>query len=226
MKPICLIPARGGSKRIPKKNIKIFNGKPLIQWSIECAKNSNLFSKIVVSTDNIEIADIAKNCGAEIPFIRPSKLSDDFTKDVEVIEHYINQEITIENSPDTICYLYPTAPFITIDTLKKCYSLLLEKQAACALTITTFSYPPQRALSKNDDSTLDFYWNEYKGKRSQDLTQTYHDAGQCYFYNLHKFPDISHRVGLILPRIFCQDIDTPEDFEFAETLFKVIEEKK
>ena len=90
MKPICLIPARGGSKRIPKKNIKIFNGKPLIQWSIECAKNSDLFSKVVVSTDNLEIAEISKNCGAEIPFIRPSKLSDDFTKDIEVIQHYIN----------------------------------------------------------------------------------------------------------------------------------------
>ena len=225
MKPICLIPARGGSKRIPKKNIKIFNGKPLIQWSIDCAKNSNLFSKIVVSTDNLEIAEISKNCGAEIPFIRPSKLSDDFTKDIEVIQHYINHEISINNVPDTLCYLYPTAPFITKETLKKCYSLLLEKKAACSLTITSFPYPPQRALRKNDDSTLDFYWNEFKGKRSQDLLETFHDAGQCYFYNLQKFPDISNRVGLILPRILCQDIDTPEDFEFAETLFKVLEEK-
>ena len=223
MKPICLIPARGGSKRIPRKNIKLFNGKPLISWSIECALKSNLFSRIFVSTDDDEIARIAKNCGAEIPFIRPSKLSDDFTKDLDVIDHFIKWGLDTKINSNILCYLYPTAPFITKSTLKKCYELLLKENASCSLTITKYDYPPQRALKKKEDSKIDFIWKEFKNNRSQDLEEAFHDAGQCYFYDLKKLPDISNRVGLLLPRITCQDIDTLEDFEYAEILFKLLE---
>ena len=222
MKPSCLIPARGGSKRIPRKNIKFFCGKPLISWSIECAIKSNLFSKVYVSTDDIEIAEEAKNCGAEIPYMRPSNLSDDQTKDVEVIDHFIKWSKSKNIKPNIICYLYPTAPFITVDTLKKCYALLLKENASISLTVTSFAYPPQRALKIENEYKLNFIWEEFKNNRSQELEEAYHDAGQCYFYDVKKFPNISDRVGLLLPRYRCQDIDTLEDFEFAEMLFKML----
>lgn len=221
MKPICLIPARGGSKRIPRKNIKKFFGKPLIRWSIECALNSKLFSRVFVTTDDKEIAAEAKNSGAEVPFIRPSDISNDYAKDIEVIKHFVNWASNNEINPDILCYLYPTAPFITKKTLQNCYELLIKKKASCAHTITTFSYPPQRALKKKNNSRLNFIWEEFQNKRSQELEEAYHDAGQCYYYDLKKFPETADRVGLILPRIMCQDIDTLEDFEYAETIFEI-----
>lgn len=222
MKPICLIPARGGSKRIPRKNIKIFCGKPLISWSIECAIKSNLFSKIFVSTDDNEIAEEAKKCGAEIPFKRPENLSDDHTKDIEVIDHFIKWTITKNIKPNIICYLYPTAPFITVNTLQRCYELLRKENASQSYTVTTYDYPPQRALKIDNENKLNFIWEEFKNARSQELEEAYHDAGQCYFYDVNKFPNTSDRVGLLLPRYNCQDIDTLEDFEHAEMLFKLL----
>tara|TARA_A100001011_G_scaffold346896_1_gene383607 strand:+ start:1268 stop:1957 length:690 start_codon:yes stop_codon:yes gene_type:complete len=222
MKPVCLIPARGGSKRIPRKNIKVFCGKPLISWSIECAIKSNLFSNVFVSTDDFEIAEEAKHCGAEIPFMRPAYLSDDQTKDVEVIDHFIKWSESKNIKPNIICYLYPTAPFITVETLEKCYSLLLKENVGSSLTVTSFAYPPQRALKIENKYKLNFIWEEFKNNRSQELEEAYHDAGQCYFYDVNKFPNISDRVGLLLPRYRCQDIDTLEDFEFAEMLFKML----
>tara|TARA_B100000212_G_C27333359_1_gene515701 strand:+ start:571 stop:1239 length:669 start_codon:yes stop_codon:yes gene_type:complete len=220
MKNICLIPARGGSKRLPRKNIKMFCGKPLITWSIEIAIKSKLFEKIYVSTDDMVIANIAKKNGAEIPFIRPKELADDFTNDKQVRDHFLSWTKSKQLTFDYLCYLYPTAPFITEETLKGCLDLLIKSNASQSLTITNFDYPVQRALKNNEEGFLDFKWEKYKNSRSQDLEELFHDAGQCYFFNLKKNEN-GEKVGYRLPRYLCQDIDTEEDFIMAEKLFKI-----
>ncbi len=219
---ICLIPARGGSKRIPRKNIKKFHGKPLIAWSIEAAKESGLFNSVYVSTDDQEIAEIAKSYGAIIPFLRPSSLSNDTANDKEVREHFMGWMKSKNISADILCYLYPTAPFVTKETLIKCRELLLNSGAEAAQTVTTYAYPALRALKKDDKGFLTFMWKEYEHIRSQDITELIHDAGQCYFFNLKKYTEGKVRVGYHVPRLECQDIDTVEDFQVAEELFKFV----
>ena len=221
MKNICLIPARGGSKRLPRKNIKIFCGKPLITWSIEIARKSKLFEKICVSTDDMEIASIAKKNGAEIPFMRPKELADDFTNDKQVRDHFLSWTKSKQLTFDYLCYLYPTAPFITEETLKGCLDLLIKRNASQSHTVTNFDYPVQRALKNNEEGFLDFKWEKYKNSRSQDLEELLHDAGQCYFFNLKKINDEDLKVGYRIPRYLCQDIDNEEDFIMAEKLFKI-----
>lgn len=220
MKNVCLIPARGGSKRLPMKNIKLFCGKPLISWSIEVAKKSRLFEKIYVSTDNASIAKLAQQYGAEIPFMRPKELADDFTKDRQVREHFLMWMKSENINYDYLCYLYPTAPFITTETLKGCLDLLIESNASQSLTVTTFDYPAQRALKINKKGILNFNWKRYANSRSQDLKELLHDAGQCYFFNLKKNEN-GEKVGYRLPRYLCQDIDNEEDLLMAEKLFKI-----
>lgn len=222
MKSICVIPARGGSKRIPRKNIKIFHGKPLIAWSIEVAKSSGLFENVYISTDDEEIASVAKRYGAIIPFLRPEHLSNDFAGDKEVRDHFIKwmKENMVE--ADILCYLYATAPFVTDKTLKGCQQLLLDSGAVSAHTVTTYAYPVLRSLKKDEQGLLTFMWNEYASSRSQDLPELLHDAGQCYFFNLSKYGQGNTRVGYEMPRIYCQDIDTLEDFEIAEKLFSIV----
>lgn len=218
-KNICLIPARGGSKRIPKKNIKEFNGKPLIAWSIECALLSKLFKDVYVSTDDLEIASIAKKYGAKIPFIRPKELSDDYSKDEDVRNHFIKWMDDSKIECNHLCYLYATAPFITTETLNSCYELLINTNSYLVMTVTKFPYPVQRALKKDAYDNLSFMWEEFKNYRSQDLPELFHDAGQCYFFNLNNKIKLGSRIGFELPRHQCQDIDTMEDFAFAEKLF-------
>ena len=224
MNNICVIPARGGSKRIPKKNIKNFHGKPLIAWSIECALNSQLFKDVYVSTDSTEIASISESFGAKIPFIRPKEISTDNTLDVEVRIHFINWLKNSNIKANFLCYLYPTAPFITVDTLRGCYKKIKDSDADSLLTVTNYPYPVQRALKENEDNSLSFVWDKYANSRSQDLTEFLHDAGQCYFYNLKKdFKEAyGKRIGFKLPRIMCQDIDNLEDFDTAKRLFSLI----
>ena len=222
MENICLIPARGGSKRLPRKNIKMFHGKPIIAWSIETAKSSGLFSEIFVSTDDREIAEISKKYGAKIPFFRPEKLSDDFSTDRDVRDHFINWLNKENINVDYLCYLYPTAPFITIKTLSGCYELLIKKNATSCQTITTFAYPILRAQKKDKDNFLKFNWQENAHSRSQDLPEFFHDAGQCYFFDLKKYNEEEKIVGYQIPRLYSQDIDTLEDFSVAEKLFQII----
>ena len=219
MKSQCVIPARGGSKRIPRKNIKLFHGKPLIAWSIEAAKTSGLFEDVYVSTDDDEIADIAEIYGAKIPFLRPASISNDFAVDKEVRDHFIGWMKRSMIQADTLCYLYPTAPFIQRKTLVECQKLLIDTNAACAHTVTKYAYPVLRSLKKDDNGFLSFMWDEYSRSRSQDLPELLHDAGQCYFYDLRKYGNDETRVGYEIPRLYCQDIDTIEDFEIAEKLF-------
>lgn len=220
MKSICLIPARGGSKRIHKKNIRSFAGKPLIGWSIECALNSGIFADVYVSTDDLEIKRIAESFGAKVPFIRPKEISNDFAKDSEVRDHFINW-LNIKNiNAEILCYLYATAPFIKKETLEGCRNLLINLDCSCVFTITEYEFSPARALFEDDFGRLNFRWNEYKNFRSQDLPKLYHDAGQCYFYNLNKKDHDLDRFGYKMSRLLTQDIDTEEDFKLAEYIFK------
>ena len=218
MSKICLIPARGGSKRIPRKNIKLFHGKPLIAWSIESAIRSDIFDQIYVSTDDNEIANIAKKYGAKIPFLRPSNLSDDYSNDKDVRNHFLKWLNEKNLNCKYLCYLYPTAPFISKKTFASCFDLLIKSECYSVKTITKFNYPVQRALKKDNEDNLTYMWEEFKNHRSQDLNELFHDAGQCYFFNLQKNEE-KGVLGYELSRFECQDIDTIEDFKFAEFLF-------
>ena len=218
MSKICLIPARGGSKRIPRKNIKLFHGKPLIAWSIESAIRSDIFDQIYVSTDDNEIANIAKKYGAKIPFLRPSNLSDDYSIDKDVRNHFLKWLNEKNLNCKYLCYLYPTAPFISKKTFASCFDLLIKSECYSVKTITKFNYPVQRALKKDNEDNLTYMWEEFKNHRSQDLNELFHDAGQCYFFNLQKNEE-KGVLGYELSRFECQDIDTIEDFKFAEFLF-------
>lgn len=223
---IAIIPARGGSKRIPRKNIQLFAGKPIIAYSILAAKYSGLFDRIIVSTDDKEIASIAKEWGAEVPFMRPAELSGDYTGTMEVIQHSINQLESIGNQMEYVCCIYATAPFVTASALCNAYNQLQTTQSDYVFTVTTFPFPVQRALFINEANRLDCLYPEYRYTRSQDLTEAYHDAGQFYFGKTSAFkaavPLFSPAASpLILPREIVQDIDTPEDWQRAELLYKL-----
>ncbi len=220
MRSICLIPARGGSKRIPRKNIKLFFGKPLILWSIEAALSSGIFDEIYVSTDDIEIAELAASNGANIPFLRPENISNDYAIDQEVIDHFLGWMKENKIEAENLCYLYATAPFITNKTLIGVQKLLEESEAFMAHTITKYDFPVLKALKKDENKCLKYMWNEFSSSRSQDLPELFHDAGQCYFFNLKKSNVEKKVVGYNLPRLYCQDIDTLEDFEQAEIIYE------
>ena len=223
IRSVCLIPARGGSKRIPRKNIIDFHGKPMISYSIDAAIKSELFDHVYVSTDDVEIADIAQKLGATIPFIRPKKYSDDFSNDQDVLSHFIDWLYKNNIKPDFLCYLYATAPFCTPSILQQCFDLLVTSDVAQVHTITTFSYPIMRALSKDQKGFLSFIWEDNALKRSQDFDDYYHDAGLCYFFDLNKYGVNNDRLGLLLPRFRCQDIDSYEDLDFASKLFSILQ---
>ena len=186
MKNIAIIPARGGSKRIPRKNIRPFLGKPVIAYSIAAALQSGLFDEVMVSTDDEEIAEVARQYGAKVPFMRSATTADDYatTADVmlEVLECYKKQGIEF----DTLCCVYSTAPFVTADSLKSAYHLLAEKKFDAVFTAVAYSYPVQRGL-KIDDGKIRMVWPEYRKSRSQDLETIYHDAGQFYVSRVGSF---------------------------------------
>lgn len=227
---VAIIPARGGSKRIPKKNIKLFAGKPMICWSIEAAKKSGLFDKIIVSTDDKEIADIAKNVGADIPFMRPTEISDDYTVIRTVINHAITEISKTDNKPDNVCCVYPTAPFILSNDIQKAYIELISTDSDFVFTATTYPYPVQRSFYKNKDGLVKYLYPEYANSRSQDLVDTYHDAGQFYWGKTDAFlsniDSISENSrAYIIPRYRVQDIDTFEDWSVAEVMSDIINKK-
>jgi N-acylneuraminate cytidylyltransferase len=223
---VAVIPARGGSKRIPRKNIKDFCGKPIIAYSIEAAFKSGCFDRILVSTDDFEIAEVAKFYGAEVPFIRPAMISDDYATTMDVICHTINwcdeQGLDVEAA----CCLYATAPFITALDLNSSYQKLLQEDVDFVFSAVLFSFPVQRAIEINVTGEVSMLHPEYEQTRSQDLPETYHDAGQFYWGKKTAFLDRKSIFSLhsrieLLPRSRVQDIDTPEDWEFAEALFKL-----
>lgn len=223
---LCVIPARGGSKRIPRKNIKEFCGKPMIAWSIEAALKSGCFDQVIVSTDDIEIAAVAKKWGAEVPFMRPAEFSDDHTGTIPVIAHAIRELQRQGQTPDRVCCIYATAPFITAEDIRTG-----EKKLAghdFAFSITSFAFPIQRALRLTRENSVAMFQPDHFNTRSQDLEEAYHDAGQFYWGTASAWLEKrvifgEHSAPVILPRHRVQDIDTTEDWIRAEWLFKVMQ---
>jgi pseudaminic acid cytidylyltransferase len=221
---LCVIPARGGSKRIPRKNIRDFCGKPMIVWSIEAAKKSECFDRIIVSTDDDEIAAIARAYGAEIPFVRPAELADDHTVTRLVINHAIDQVTKLYECPEWVCCLYPTAPFITTEDLQAAFEVLIESNADFVFSACTYAHPVQRAFRINSGGDLERIYPEHRNTRSQDLEEAYHDAGQFYWGRCQAFLECRDSVSstgraFVLPRYRVHDIDTPEDWVRAEKMF-------
>ena len=224
---LCVIPARGGSKRIKHKNIKTFNGKPIIAYSIEAALKSKCFSKVIVSTDDNEIAEVAEKFGAYVPFVRPSNLSNDFAGTIPVVKHAINWMEKNNNKFDNVCCLYATAPFLRPDIISKAYEQLLKSKKDYCFSVTSYAFMIQRAIKISQDNKINMFYPEYFNKRSQDLDEAFHDAGQFYWGKPQAFKDelpIFSEVSspFILPRHLVQDIDTMEDWIRAEIMFKVL----
>ena len=225
---VAIIPARGGSKRIPRKNIKDFCGKPMIAYSIEAALESKLFDKVIVSTDDKEIASIALEYGAEVPFMRPARLSDDHTATIPVIKHAIEElQKEDENTVEVACCIYATAPFIHVKYLKQAYETLLKNKSFYSFSATSFPFPIQRAIKLNEQHAVEMFQPEHFNTRSQDLEEAYHDAGQFYFGTTQAWLDAkpifsNESTAVILPRHRVQDIDTAEDFHRAELMYKVM----
>jgi pseudaminic acid cytidylyltransferase len=227
-KTICIIPARGGSKRIPKKNIKEFFGKPLISYSIQIAINSNLFDKVVVSTDDIAIAKISQEYGASV-INRPEKLAGDFIGTGEVISHAIKYLQTQGQKYDYLCTIYATAPLIQEQYLKQGYDEIVKNKAKLVFSVASMPFPIQRTF-KIQNGRCQMFNPKYFNSRSQDLEEAYQDAGQFYWENLNKeFTDIpfgKDSVPIILPRYLVQDIDTLEDWERTEYMYEVLNRDK
>jgi pseudaminic acid cytidylyltransferase len=229
-KSIAIIPARGGSKRIPRKNIKDFYGKPLIAYSIQTAKKSGLFDKIIVTTDDKEIAHVAKKYGAEVPFIRPTNLSDDFTGTTDVINHAIQWLKEDDEEYDYVCTIYATAPLLQSKYLKEGFEKLQNSDAINAFSATTMPFPIQRTFKIDNNGRCEMFTPEYYTTRSQDLEVAYQDAGQFYWTKIDKKSDEimfgKDSIPIILPRHLVQDIDTLEDWQRAEIMYKVINDKE
>jgi N-acylneuraminate cytidylyltransferase len=222
---VAIIPARGGSKRIPHKNIKEFCGKPMIAWSIEAAIRSDCFEHIIVSTDDNEVAEVSRQFGAEIPFMRPPHLADDHTPTRPVINHAISELREIYGLPKYVCCILATAPFLQEIDIKKGLDLIKANECKFVFSVTSFPYPIQRAIRLTNDGRVEMFNPEYVATRSQDLEEAYHDAGQFYWGQTQAFlDDISTfsvaSIPIVLPRYRVQDVDTLEDWIRAEWLFK------
>lgn len=226
---IAIIPARGGSKRIPRKNIKLFHGKPIIAYSINAAIACGCFDKVIVSTDDAEIADVAKQFGAQVPFIRPDNISDDHATTMDVMQHAIEWCEQQYWNIEAVCCLYATAPFVTPELLIEGYQKLQQdKDVEFTFSAATFSFPIQRAIKLSQQGAVSMFDANQEQVRSQDLDEAYHDAGQFYWgrkeaFILRKAIFATHSRVVLFPRIRVQDIDTAEDWEFAEALFTLLQ---
>ncbi|WP_144210031.1 pseudaminic acid cytidylyltransferase [Shewanella donghaensis] len=234
---VAIIPARGGSKRILKKNIRLFHGKPMILWSIEAALNSGCFDRVIVSTDDEQIAEISRAAGAEVPFIRPASLSDDLTGTSSVISHAIGwltasieskclsePNAIIDDSVSYVCCIYATAPFIRAEDIKNGLQSLLSSESDYALAVTKFNFPIQRATYVNAENRLEMFQPEFFHTRSQDLAEAFHDVGQfCWgtseAWLNQKVVFVAPTVPVIIPSYRAQDIDTEDDWVRAEMMF-------
>lgn len=225
---VAIIPARGGSKRIPGKNIRLFGGKPMIAHSISVAFESRCFDHVVVSTDDPHIAEVAHQWGAEVPFVRPQELSDDYTSTRPVVNHAIEQISRLYGSPLFVCCIYATAPFIIPSDLSDALVSLKDKDWNFVFSATSYAFPIQRALKATASGAVEPFFPEAMGSRSQDLIEAYHDAGQFYWGRasayLANLPMFERRSSpFILPRHRVQDIDTMEDWRRAELMFYALQ---
>ena len=224
---IAVIPARGGSKRIPRKNIRLFAGKPIISYSIQTALKSELFDHVIVSTDDEEIAEISQKLGGKIPYLRPKSLADDFTGTSLVVKHAIQWFQAQGQTIDYACCIYATAPFLQVHYLCDGYKKLLNTRKDFAFSVTSFPFPIQRALRISMEGLVEAIWPENIFKRSQDLEETYHDAGQFYWGRADAFLNdsiifSSSSIPVVIPRYRVQDIDTLEDWKRAELMYHAL----
>lgn len=225
-KSVCIITARGGSKRIPRKNIKEFCGKPIIAYSIEAALESGLFDEVMVSTDDKEIAEVARCYGASVPFMRSVEASDDHATTADAVKEVLLRYCEAGVNYTYVCCLYPTAPFVTASALKKAFSLVLQG-ALAVLPVTSYDYPPQRGFRIAGDESLEYAFPEFSAARSQDLPQLVHDCGQFFFAKTDFFIESGGVVGqdwkaLYIDSEYVQDIDTIEDWKIAELKFRAM----
>ncbi len=224
---IAIITARGGSKRIPKKNIKEFCGKPIIAYSIEAALESGIFSEVMVSTDSEEIAQIAREYGAKVPFMRSEKTSGDFATTADVILEVLDNYKEIGRNFDYVCCIYPTAPFITAKKLIEAVDIMKEHNPTSVIPVVPFSFPPQRCFVIDADGKMEYKFKEFSQSRSQDLEKQYHDAGQFYVFNPEKYLKVKGIVledimPLVLSEMEVQDIDNEDDWKIAELKYQLM----
>lgn len=224
---VAVIPARGGSKRIARKNIKPFCGKPIIQWSIEAALEASCFDSVIVSTDDEEIATFAQSAGASTPFVRPTELADDFTGTSPVVRHAVEFVRDTAGMPAHVCCIYATAPFLAGEDLERGLEVLTRTDSDFAFSVASYAFPIQRALRVTDSGRVEMFWPEHSTTRSQDLEEAYHDAGQFYWGKAQAWLDSrplssSNAAAVMLPRRRVQDIDTPEDWDRAECMFRAL----
>lgn len=229
-KNVAIIPARGGSKRIPKKNIKDFLGKPIIAYSIQLAVSSKLFDKVIVSTDDEEIKEVAIKYSAEVPFIRPKEISDDFTGTHEVIGHAVKWLEDNNEKMDYVCCIYPTAPLIQKDDLIKGYKIIKTGKWNSVMAATNFSYPIFRSFENLPNGGLKMFFPEHYSSRSQDLPEAYHDAGQFYWAKpeiwKEKPKGYDDKTSLIkIPNFRVKDVDTFDDWDSLEIIYKLLDKK-
>lgn len=223
MSSVAIITARGGSKRMPRKNIRPFLGKPIIAYGIEAALKSGLFSEVMVSTDDTEIADIARQYGASVPFLRKAETAGDFSTTADVLQEVLGQYQQRGQAFDYTCCLYPTAPFVTPDLLNRAFKTLTDGQFDTVYPVQSFSFPIQRAVSLQNKQ-IHWFQPEHELTRSQDLEPAYHDAGQFYFFRVNAFLQKQRLItdfsgGIVISELEAHDIDTEVDWQLAELKF-------
>lgn len=228
---VAIIPAREGSKRIPKKNIKLFCGKPIIAYSIEAAQHSKIFDKIIVSTDSNEIAKIARSLSAEVPFLRPQKLSDDYIGIREVIAHTVKWLWREGGKLNAVCCIYATAPLVRPDDIIEAYKIFQRDKWDYVFSATEYVYPIQRSFCVQKSGSIEMYFPENFSKRSQDLEKAYHDAGQFCWGKPESWIEnnmlFSERSSILkIPAYRVVDIDTDEDWKRAEIIYKMLEKEE
>lgn len=223
---VCIITARGGSKRIPRKNVREFCGKPMLAYSVETAVASGIFDVVMVSTDDDEIADVARKYGAEVPFMRSEATSNDYATTADVLREVLSDYGKCGDEFDTMCCLYPTTSFVQVSELKEA-SAMIEAGASSVIPVTSFDFPPLRGFRVGEDGSLEYAFPEFAQTRSQDLPEMVHDCGRFYFAKVASFHETGGFITnntrfLRIPSRLVQDIDTPEDWELAEQKYRAM----
>lgn len=221
MSIVAVITARGGSKRIPRKNIKEFMGKPMLAYAVEAAVNSKVFDEVMVSTDDVEIAEIAKQFGAKVPFMRSEKTANDFATTADVLDEVVSEYKKRGKTFDELCCIYPCVPFLTADVIKNAYEKFKTSGADRLTPVVKYSFPIQRAFKLNEQGLLEYREPENAPKRSQDLEPMYHDVGMFYFYKTEKMN--SDKIAMLeMDEAMVQDIDNDSDWQMAEMKYRIM----
>ena len=226
MKNLAIIPARGGSKRIPHKNIKEFLGKPIIAYSIEAALKSGLFDEVMVSTDDAEIAAIAKQYGANVPFMRSDETANDHAIIADVLNDVLNCYDKLGKHFDNMCCILATAPLLRVEDLQNAYNKLTQSDFVTVIPIVQFSFPIMRSFKMDEKGMIEFNWPEYYPVRSQDIPPAYHDAGMFYWHKIEEWRNgVDYKSGYVLDDVYVQDIDTETDWKLAEMKYQLLNGK-